>query len=195
MLFENPSKPVALILILTLSPILGAVYGVLHDQVTYTISEEYYTKFKFIQFGQMYWESAENIGTEQMPEIKLEHPRLGAATVGVLATWRVGLFIGIILGLFGLIHRNGKEMLSATLKAFAITIGIAAITGLVGLGYGELYLVKDPPSWLRFRNIIEGDRFLIVGSIHNFSYLGGLIGMIAGIVFTIIQKRKYTKGV
>ena len=31
--------------------VIASLYGVGHDQVTYTISPEYYTKFKFIQFN------------------------------------------------------------------------------------------------------------------------------------------------
>jgi hypothetical protein len=31
--------------------LLAGVYGILHDQLTYTISPEYNTKFKFYQFG------------------------------------------------------------------------------------------------------------------------------------------------
>lgn len=38
------SKTKALILILIIAPILGAVYAIVNDQLTYTISEEYYTQ-------------------------------------------------------------------------------------------------------------------------------------------------------
>ena len=179
------NKLIALILLLIIAPILGGVYGIVHDQITYTISNEYYSKFKFIQFGLDNWGMGENIGTETTPEIKLNNPRIGAAIVGFLATWWVGMIIGIILGLIGLIHRNGKEMFKITMRATLITIGIALIVGIIGLIYGKLFLASNPPNWFLPENLINRTNFIMVGSMHNFSYLGGLIGMIVSVTYSI----------
>ena len=184
------NKLIALILLLIIAPILGGVYGIVHDQITYTISNEYYSKFKFIQFGLNNWGMGENIGTETTPEIKLNNPRIGAAIVGFLATWWVGMIIGIILGLIGLIHRNGKEMFKITMRATLITIGIALIVGIIGLIYGKLFLASNPPNWFLPENLINRTNFIMVGSMHNFSYLGGLIGMIVSVTYSIQKKRK-----
>ena len=184
------NKLIALILLLIIAPILGGVYGIVHDQITYTISNEYYSKFKFIQFGLDNWGMGENIGTETTPEIKLNNPRIGAAIVGFLATWWVGMIIGIILGLIGLIHRNGKEMFKITMRATLITIGIALIVGIIGLIYGKLFLASNPPNWFLPENLINRTNFIMVGSMHNFSYLGGLIGMIVSVTYSIQKKRK-----
>ena len=35
--------------------LLAGIYGMLHDQVTYSISPEYFTVFKFEQFGFQDW--------------------------------------------------------------------------------------------------------------------------------------------
>ena len=184
------NKLIALILLLIIAPILGGVYGIVHDQITYTISNEYYSKFKFIQFGLDNWGMGENIGTENTPEIKLNNPRIGAAIVGFLATWWVGMIIGIILGLIGLIHRNGKEMFKITMRATLITIGIALIVGIIGLIYGKFFLASNPPNWFLPENLINRTNFIMVGSMHNFSYLGGLIGMIVSVTYSIQKKRK-----
>ena len=184
------NKLIALILLLIIAPILGGAYGIVHDQITYTISNEYYSKFKFIQFGLNNWGMGENIGTETTPEIKLNNPRIGAAIVGFLATWWVGMIIGIILGLIGLIHRNGKEMFKITMRATLITIGIALIVWIIGLIYGKLFLASNPPNWFLPENLINRTNFIMVGSMHNFSYLGGLIGMIVSVTYSIQKKRK-----
>ena len=184
------NKFFALLLILISGPIIGGTYGILHDQVTYSVSEEYYTKFKFRQFGLDDWGMGHNIGTDKAPEIKLNQPRFGAAIVGTLATWWVGLFIGIVLGLIGLIHRNGKQMLKVTFKAIILTTFIALITGLLGLAYGKVFLVENPPYWYYPSNLIDKTSFIMVGSMHNFSYLGGIIGLIVGVTYSIKQKRK-----
>ncbi len=184
------NKFLALILILIIAPILGGIYGIIHDQITYSISNEYYTKFKFIQFGLENWGLGQNVGTDRNPEIILENQRLGAGIVGFLATWWVGLIIGIILGIVGLIHKNGKKMFQTTMKAFLLTTGIALFTGIIGLLYGKVFLTTNRPNWYLPDNLIDYDRFIMVGSMHNFSYLGGLIGLIIVIIYSIRQKRK-----
>ena len=187
------NKFIAFILIIIVAPILGGVYGLIHDQLTYTVSTEYYTKFKFIQFGLENWGLGQNIGTEKLPEIKLLNPRFGAGIVGILATWWVGLFIGVILGFVGLIHKNGKEMFKSTMKAFILTTGIALLTGTIGLGYGKLFLTENLPNWYLPGNLINIDNFIMVGSMHNFSYLGGFIGLIFGVIYTIKKKNEYKR--
>ena len=57
--------------------VIAGVYGTLHDQFTFTISPEYFTKLKFDQFR---WA---NLG---LPE------RVFVAEIGFLATWWVGFF-------------------------------------------------------------------------------------------------------
>jgi hypothetical protein len=183
------NKFIALILILLIAPILGGIYGIFHDQITYSISNEYYTKFKFIQFGLENWGLGQNIGTDTNPEILLENPRFGASIVGTLATWWVGMIIGIILGFVGLIHKTGKKMFKTTLKAFLMTTGIALLTGIIGLGYGKLFLTENRPNWNLPENLTDYDSFIMVGSMHNFSYLGGLIGLIIGIIYSVKQRK------
>jgi len=184
------NKLIALILILIIAPILGGIYGIVHDQITYSISNEYYTKFKFIQFGLENWGMGENIGTPKTPEIKLWNPRMGASIVGVLATWWVGVIVGVVLGLVGLIHENGKEMFRVTMKASLMTIVIALLVGIIGLVYGRLVLANNPPNWFLPDNLINRTNFIMVGSMHNFSYLGGLVGMILSVVYSIQQKKR-----
>ena len=178
----------AFLLIMITATLLGGVCGILHDQLTYGISEEYYTKFKFVQFGLENWGLGTNIGTTATPEISLSQPRFGVALVGFLATWWVGLFIGIILGLVGFIHHNGKKMCKVTVKAFVITILITVMIGIIGLAYGNLFLLSHQPSWYFPENLIDKNHFIMVGSMHNFSYFGSLFGLLIGSLFSIKQK-------
>jgi hypothetical protein len=68
-------KFVAFPLILIIAPLVAGLYGIFHDQLTYTISPEYYTKFKFIQFGLI-----EDAG------VYVLNPRWCAGYVGFMAT-------------------------------------------------------------------------------------------------------------
>ncbi len=171
-------KNFVLLLIIGIAPLIGGIYGILHDQFTYTISPEYYTKFKFYQFGFM------DIGNEAI----FPYPRIQVSGVGFMATWWMGLLIGIILGFVGLIHKDNKQMLRATLGAIILTVLVAFATGLIGLVYGKFYLANIGVNWQLPNNLIDTKNFIAVGSMHNFSYLGGLIGLITGIIYNIRQQ-------
>lgn len=176
-------KTLTVLLIIILSPIIGGVYGILHDQITYTISPEYYTKFKFYQFGLM------DIGNEAI----FPNPRIEVSAVGFLATWWMGLPIGLILSLVGLTIKDNKQMFRVVMKAVLITIIVTFITGLIGLIYGKFVLADTELDWSFPDNLIDKKSFIAVGSMHNFSYLGGLIGLIAGMIFILKQRKSITK--
>lgn len=178
---DNLKKLLILILIIGLAPLIGGLYGILNDQLTYTISPEYYTKYKFYQFGLM------DIGNEAI----FPNPRIEVSAVGFMATWWMGLPIGLILGLVGLVHKDNKQMFQSTFKAIVLTVIVAFTTGLIGLAYGKLYLADTGVDWWLPENLIDTKNFIAVGSMHNFSYLGGFSGLIAGAIYSIKQKRKY----
>ena len=163
--------------------VIGGLYGIIHDQLTYTVSPEYYTKFKFYQFGL----------AEEGNEAHLPHPRLAAARVGIMATWWMGAFIGFVLGLVGLWHATWRAMLRHTLMAFLLTVGTALLTGLVGLAYGWLVLGNQEraafTAWFIPENVLAFRNYVAVGSMHNFSYLGGLLGLLSGVIYTLKRRR------
>ena len=97
---ELGKRFVVYIAILACGALFGAIYGALNDQITYAISPEYYTKFKFEQFG-------------IKGSFANEYPRLGAAIVGVFATWWAGLLLEAILGLFAFMQQSCQQMLFA----------------------------------------------------------------------------------
>jgi hypothetical protein len=59
-----------------LGGIIGGAYGAIHDQISYTISPEYFTQFKFHQF--------------RYADFGLPN-RLFVAIIGFLATWYLSL--------------------------------------------------------------------------------------------------------
>ena len=158
-------------MILFIAPLIAGLYGVLHDEITYTLSYEYYTKFKFYQFRLAF------IGDEAI----LPNPRSYVALVGFMATWWTGLIIGLIQGLIGFIHPDHKIMFKVVLQSILITLIVTVLTGFAGFIYGKLFL--SDPEWYFPNNLIDKPSFVTVGSIHNFGYLGGFLGLITGIVF------------
>lgn len=173
----------AFVSIIGIAPLIAGFYGILHDQLTYSISPEYYTKFKFHQFGL----------TASTSEAIFEHPRLAVSLVGFMATWWVGIFIGLILAFVALAHKNNKEMLQITLRAMFIAIITAFFIGLTGLIYGKFHLSNSGVSWWLPPSLIDKANFIAVGSMHNFSYVGGIIGLLAGVIYSLRQKNKPLK--
>jgi hypothetical protein len=178
---HNLKKFFTFVLIIAITPLIAGLYGILHDQFTYTISPAYYTKFKFYQFGLM------DLGSQAI----FPNPRIEVSVVGFRATWWMGLPIGIILGLIGLVHKNNRQMIRASMGAIVVTLVVAFLTGIIGLAYGKLSLADTGVNWWLPENLIDTKNFISVGSMHNFSYLGGLTGLIAGAIYSIRQKRKY----
>ncbi|MCM2373851.1 hypothetical protein [Aporhodopirellula aestuarii] len=161
-------RTVAFISLFVIACVLSGMYGALHNQISYTVSPEYFTKFKFHQF---------QIG-EAIPD------RMGAAIVGWQASWWMGIVIGIFLIPLGLLIRETTPYLFGTLRAFGVVVLTALSIGLVALAIS--FLVITPanvdPLTIRGREVTDPAAFLRAGTMHNFSYLGGFVGILTGAV-------------
>lgn len=170
-------KGYALIMIVLISVLISGFYGIVHDQITYTIAPEYYTKFKFIQFGLIDHSNALIYISE----------RSMVSIVGFLATWWVGLIIGVIYGIVGLRLDNGKQMLFFIWKVILSTILITILAGVFGCFVG-MFIPVDIE--FNFQETIENKRnFIIVGTIHNLGYIGGFLGLIIGVIRIFREKK------
>src|SRR5688572_3098175 len=76
----------AMLAIAAAGAIVAGAYGVVHDQITYTISPEYFTNLKFEQFA---WA---DLGWPR---------RVYVGQIGLLASWWVGLIGGWFFGRAG----------------------------------------------------------------------------------------------
>ncbi len=150
--------------VLLLIPAVAGVYGGLHDQLSFTIAPEYFTRFKYDQFG---FEPAWFGG----------HRRT-VAVIGFLATWWVGALIGLFLGGTAFLQPDASSMRKAIVRGVVLTLGVAAMCALVGLAYGWFFLEGPPPGWLLPAEVVDPHAFLSVGSMHNASYGGGVLGLI-----------------
>lgn len=96
----------------------------------------------------------------------------------------------LFLGLVGLKIKDNQKIFRTVLKAFLLTTIVAFLTGLIGLAYGKFSLAETGVDWWLPENLIDKKNFIAVGSMHNFSYLGGLIGLIAGIIYIVKTEEK-----
>jgi hypothetical protein len=159
-----------------LGALIAALYGVVHDQVTYTISPEYFTRLKFQQF------SYADFG---LPV------RVYVAEIGALATWWVGFAAGWFMARIVMPRRASNSLLLLVLRGFTMMLGSAFLAGVIGYLYGAFREITPANSGLAdFAESIgvkDIPAFVRVAYIHNAGYLGGLIGLIIAIV---ILRRK-----
>lgn len=160
--------------------LVAGVYGVLHDQVTYSISEEYFTRFKFHQFA---WaEPGEG------------SPRLFAGIIGFLATWWVGALAGWILARISVSGEGELAPVRELVTAFGIVFATAIVAAFFGWGWGRWRTATGyAEGWLQWMESLGVERiteFMTVGYIHNASYLGGTIGTLIGIGYLAVRKAR-----
>lgn len=74
-------------------------------------------------------------------------------------------------------------MISVLRKAIFLVLLISVIAGIAGFFYGKFYLAGKGVSWWLPENLSDRDAFIIVGTIHNFSYAGGLAAVCIAAVY------------
>jgi hypothetical protein len=155
--------------IIALSLIAAIGYGVLHDQVTVRISLEYFT-----------------IG--HPPLLPTESPTLLALGWGVVATWWVGLPLGLALAAAARLGRRPKLSaadLRRPIGLLLLTMGVsAAIAGAIGAllaANGKVWLVSPMFEAVPTDRHV---RFLTALWMHSASYAIGILGGVALVAWT-----------
>jgi len=164
-------------LLVVLAVLVAGFYGVVHNQISYTVSPEYFTKFKFRQFGFVH---------TPLPG------RVRAAMVGFLAAWWMGIPIGLLVNAAGFVHRGHRRMFRFSLWSLGIMVAFTLLFGLCGLLYGyfktDSINLADYRGWFIPDDVVNLRRFLCAGYMHNSSYLGGVLGIVAGWIFQVAIK-------
>lgn len=166
-------------LFLLASVAVALCYGVINDQITVTISWEYFFYGK---------ELIDVLGMKVPPD---EGPlRWQAGLVGIKATWTVGLLFGVAV-LFANNPRKSRPQLPyrTLYRLLAWPLAMAALGGILGAmaaQFGSFAQLRDVIPWFW-----RPDRFVMVYGIH----LGGYIGAAGGVLLVIgwiLRRRKRT---
>jgi hypothetical protein len=105
-------------LLVALGALSAALFGALHNQLSYSVGPDYFHELQIPQFG--------------IPEGT--SPPLGAAQVGVLASWWMGALVGLPAFLFGLFTvPNARSYLAAGIGAIGLVLVLATFAALAGL--------------------------------------------------------------
>jgi xanthine/uracil/vitamin C permease (AzgA family) len=102
----------------------------------------------------------------------------------------VGLFIGVVFGLLGLVAVSRTVLVKTLLRAVRIAFGTTIAAGIAGYFYGRLVLAKTGVTWYLPDNLQHPADFITVGSIHNFGYCGGILGLLGGVVYMLRHRGK-----
>lgn len=158
--------------------LIAGIYGALHDQVSYSISPEYFTRLKFKQF---HW--ADRGWT----------PRVFASVVGFLATWWVGMFAGWFMSRAGLDELPRTIRRRVTAQGFGIVLMATVVFGVLGgmIGYfasrGEL---SSWDGWQERLALRDVPAFVIVAWIHGAGYAGALVGLVGALVYVRTRRKR-----
>jgi hypothetical protein len=159
---------------------MAGLFGAWHDQVSFTVSAECFTAFKFNQFGLL---------NPAVPE------RVRAAAVGFLASWRLGIPIGILVARVTFFFGSGRQMLRLGLRSYGVLRGFAAAFALGGLPCGILQTREIVGSrdgdWYLPENLVHFRRFLCAGYMHNSAYLGGLPEVVAAWIYRPVAHHRW----
>jgi hypothetical protein len=163
---------------IALATMVAGIFGAVHDQVSYSFSHEYFTRFKFEQF---------HLLDESIPE------RVRAAEVGFRASWWMGIPLGFLAGLAGFIQPTESQQRRALLLSLPLIAGFTLLIALAGLAYGFMQTttldLQHYSGWLP--PLLDHPRaFICVGYMHNAAYLGGAASIPVAWVFHLRYRRR-----
>jgi len=156
--------------------LVAGLYGVIHDQVTFTISNEYFTKLKYKQFHYLQFDG---------------NDRLKISAIGFFATFWVGFFFGWLLSRWYLPYCSlsvGRKKIFKSSLIVLLTSALFAVVGSVFALFRDS--TSDYSNWICVFNtydIESTQNFVHVAYIHNASYLGALVGLL---IVLVCVKRK-----
>jgi hypothetical protein len=153
----------------------AVVFGIVHDQITARICVEYFT-----------------IG--HPPVFNTDSPTLLGLGWGVIATWWVGLILGVPLAMVARLGHPPKldaSLLARPLvKLLLVMACCSTLSGLIGYVLareGLVFLVEPMASAVPAEKHV---RFLVDLWAHSASYLVGFVGGVVLIVMTWRRRRR-----
>jgi hypothetical protein len=149
----------------------SVLYGIAHDQITARICVDYFTVF-------------------HPPIFPTQSPTLLGIGWGIIATWWVGAFLGVLLALAARAGSRRKLRVGCLIRPIGalllIMAACALLSGVIGFVLARAYVI-GPPAWVA--SVLAPSahpRFMADWWAHSASYLVGFFG---GVVLCAMQYR------
>ncbi len=166
----------------------GALYGILHDQVTTRVCLEYFSR-GFHQTMVSYWPCTGVLGAAKGILQTTQSPTVTACIWGPLATFEVSLYSGALLAA---VSRFGERDKYTAKKLIKPITTVMAVTGICSA------LALSIPCNDNDRSFTQGvspenlDSFLRCASAHNTAYAVGAIATVGAALWVLYQRLKET---
>ena len=165
--------------IILLCVVAAVLYGVVHDQITARICVEYFT-----------------IG--HPPVFGTDDPTLLGLGWGVIATWWVGLILGVLLALSSRVGSWPKLVAKQLVRPLAVMLAVVAVLALIAGVVGHVAATRRW-VWLLepMASRVPADRhvaFLTDLWAHLASYIGGFLGGITLCAYVLVRRARARPG-
>lgn len=156
--------------IVLLSILAAIAYGIAHDQVTARVCLEYFT-----------------VGHPGILPLEVfESPTWQGIAWGIVATWWVGLMLGVPLAVAARLGKRPKRPVRSLFRPVGRLLGamalLALVMGLIGFGLGQLGVVRLVEPIASKVPQERHARYLAALWAHSASYAGGFVGGLVVIV-------------
>ena len=172
-------KILTIFLVAAMASVIAGLYGVINDQITFSISSEYYTKYRFLQYNLVQVEG----------DSRIIYPRILVVLVTFLSTWWFPLISGLIIIIFNLIQNTWKMLLKTSVLAMLISILITVFFAIIGFILGSLIISKLPKyyfaDWCFIPDKLNDyENYITAGTMDVFNSFGGFLGLIVAIFYS-----------
>lgn len=165
------------VVIILLSVIISSIFGVFHNQVSFSLSNEYFTNFLFYKFS--------------ISDFEIKNDNLNAAIIGVLGSYWMGLILGLIYAILYFLL-NTKQNFTLIIHALFINVLVSALGGIIGYIIAHnIVPFQKTDIWIDF-GIQYPQEYYEANSIHSGSYLGGFIGIIISVFYLLFKSKNRT---
>jgi len=170
-------KGIQSILIIIFSTIVASLFGAIHNQISYSVSSEFFKNFLFGIFGTNEW--------------NIKNERLEASIVGVIGSYWVGVILGIIYTIIFLFMKT-ENNLNNIKNAILINIGFAFLGSLIAYLIAKFFIkFEDSGVFIDF-GTQNPQNYLEAAFMNTGSYFGGVVGIIIGIIY-LLKKNQSTE--
>lgn len=172
------SKTLSITLIIIATTLIAIIFGVFHNQISYSISNELFEKYFFFQFGTSEW--------------NINNPRINASIVGFLGTYWLSFYFGIIYSIIFLFLKTPNN-LKYIFKSIGINFSITLIGSFLGYLIAILFFdIENVPFKIEI-DIINTRNYINAMFMHSGAYYGSYFGIVISIIYLINKNKKVIK--